>query len=47
MIISMGSPRAGAALSLHLTSVWCVSFTWASLVAQRVKNPPAMPETWV
>ena len=22
-------------------------YSWASLVAQRVKNPPAMQETWV
>ena len=22
-------------------------YSWASLVAQMVKNPPAMPETWV
>ena len=22
-------------------------YSWASLVAQLVKNPPAMPETWV
>ena len=21
--------------------------TWASLVAQTVKNPPAVPETWI
>ena len=25
----------------------CVCFIWASLVAQKVKNPPAMGETWV
>ena len=25
----------------------CVFFIWASLVAQKVKNPPAMRETWV
>ena len=25
----------------------CVCVTWASLVAQMVKNPPAMWETWV
>ena len=24
-----------------------LQYSWASLVAQRVKNPPAMPETWV
>ena len=24
-----------------------VIFLWASLVVQRVKNPPAMQETWV
>ena len=24
-----------------------IQFTWASLVAQLVKNPPAMRETWV
>ena len=26
-------------------SIW--RYTWASLVAQVVKNPPAMQETWV
>ena len=25
----------------------CIFFIWASLVAQKVKNPPAMRETWV
>ena len=24
-----------------------LQYSWASLVAQLVKNPPAMPETWV
>ena len=24
-----------------------LQYSWASLVAQTVKNPPAMPETWV
>ena len=24
-----------------------IQYSWASLVAQLVKNPPAMPETWV
>ena len=24
-----------------------ISLAWASLVAQMVKNPPVMPETWV
>ena len=24
-----------------------LQFYWASLVAQQVKNPPAVPETWV
>ena len=24
-----------------------ISLSWASLVAQMVKNPPAMQETWV
>ena len=24
-----------------------LQYSWASLVAQSVKNPPAMPETWV
>ena len=28
--------------------VWCFVFsTWASLVAQTVKNPPSVQETWV
>ena len=24
-----------------------LQYSWASLVAQLVKNPPAIPETWV
>ena len=24
-----------------------LQYSWASLVAQLIKNPPAMPETWV
>ena len=26
---------------------YTLQYSWASLVAQRVKNPPAMRETWV
>ena len=26
---------------------YLLQYSWASLVAQTVKNPPAMPETWV
>ena len=26
---------------------WFPTFLWASLVAQLIKNPPAMQETWV
>ena len=26
---------------------YLLQYSWASLVAQLVKNPPAMPETWV
>ena len=33
-------------LLLPLNPISC-AFLWASLVAQRVKNPPAMQETWV
>ena len=33
------------AVILHL--IESITFNWASLVAQRVKNPPAMWETWV
>ena len=33
------SPEEGLGYSLQ--------YSWASLVAQLVKNPPAMPETWV
>ena len=33
------SPEEGIGYSLQ--------YSWASLVAQRVKNPPAMQETWV
>jgi len=32
-------------LSIYLHR--CRKQTWASLVAQLVKNPPAMQETWV
>ena len=39
----------------HCVSFWCTAkgfsykytYIWASLVAQLVKNPPAMQETWV
>ena len=27
--------------------VYSLQYSWASLVAQMVKNPPAMRETWV
>ena len=27
--------------------IWILTPCWASLVAQMVKNPPAMQETWV
>ena len=33
------SPREGIGYPLQ--------YSWASLLAQLVKNPPAMPETWV
>ena len=37
--------------SVHVLELGCVSgpgyFSWASLVAQTVKNPPALRETWV
>ena len=33
---------AAASVRLHTTYSW---FAWASLVAQLVKNPPAMRET--
>ena len=36
---------------VHVLELGCVSgpgyFSWASLVAQTVKNPPAMWDTWV
>ena len=39
-------------LYIKAVSVWCWLFTtfrwiWASVMAQIVKNPPAMWETWV
>ena len=34
-------PRAGEGIGYPL------QYSWASLVAQLVKNPPAMQETWV
>ena len=27
--------------------IWCLSLEWAPLVAQTVRNPPAIQETWV
>ena len=27
--------------------VYPLQYSWASLVAQKIKNPPAMRETWV
>jgi len=33
-------------LSLLLPLICILSLSWASLVAQLVKNPPAMQETW-
>ena len=27
--------------------MYSIQYTWASLVAQLVKNPPAMRETWL
>ena len=36
---SGGSPGAGSGTPLQ--------YSWASLVAQTVKNPPAMQETWL
>ena len=33
------TPREGIGYPLQ--------YSWASLVAQMVKNPPAMPDTWV
>ena len=26
---------------------YSLQYSWASLMAQRVKNPPAMQETWI
>jgi len=35
-------------MNIHATSKMCNQhLLWASLVAQLVKNPPAMWETWV
>ena len=40
LILGSGShPREGISYSLQ--------YLWASLVAQTVKNPPAMQDTWV
>ena len=45
------APRVNNAPSvlrlLKAGTVWDWSLCWASLVAQMVKNPPAMRETWV
>ena len=38
-------PRAGPMLLSQFKSL--LTFPWPSLVAQLVKNPPAMRETWV
>ena len=34
-------------LSYPVSSVNPLQYSWAALVAQLVKNPPAMQETWV
>ena len=44
-LLSMGSHRVGHDCS-NLAAAAAV-LIWASLVAQSVKNPPAMQETWV
>ena len=33
--------------NVHLEILYIYIHTWASLVAQMVKNPPAVLETWV
>ena len=43
---SMGSHRVGRDWS-DAAAAAAAAAAWASLVAQRVKNPPAMWETWV
>ena len=37
----------GSGRSAGEGTVYPLQYTWASLVAQLVKNPPAMWETWV
>ena len=34
-------------LLIHQAFPYLLAFAWAFLVAQLVKNPPAMQETWV
>ena len=51
--LSFLSPPAFSLYQHQLYSVeeskkqWIYIYAWASLVAQLVKNPPAMLETWV
>ena len=40
-------PKAMLNFFLHFTVCIALSTSWASLVAQMVKNPPAVQETWV
>ena len=42
LVQSLGSER-----SLGEGKGYPLQYSWASLVAQTIKNPPAMPETWV
>ena len=44
-----GDPSSipGSGRSIREGTGYPLQYTWASLVAQLVKNPPAMRETWV
>ena len=47
MLQFMGSQRIGLGRSLGEGIGYPLQYSQASLVAQLVKNPPAMRETWV
>ena len=47
-VASLSSGPPGKPFMVHLHQVFSINVAlWASLVAQIIKNPPAMQETWV
>ena len=45
MLINLIMEINGFTACMHMCV--CVCMTWAFLVAQMVKNPPAVSETWI